>query len=61
MARYRVLTTSFIENKLVEEGTIIEYSGDAADNLQLVSNNVGRPGVEADGGFYQPQGASDLA
>lgn len=61
MARYRVLTTSFIANKLCEEGTIIEYTGEAGDNLQLVGNDVGKPGVEAEGGFYQPTGAADLA
>ena len=61
MARYRVKTTSFICDKLVEEGTIIEYTGEAADNLELVGNDVGSPGVEADGGFYQPDSAADLA
>jgi len=61
MARVRVLTTSFIENKLCEEGTIMEYSGELADNLELVGNNVGSKGVEADGGFYQPTSAADLA
>ena len=61
MARYRVLTTSFIANKLCEKDTIVEYSGDAADNLELVDGSVGKPGVEADGGFYQPESAADLA
>ena len=61
MARYRVLTESFIENKLVPVGTIIEYSGTPGDNLQLVDNTVGQPGTEADGGFYQGNNAADLA
>jgi hypothetical protein len=61
MARYRVKELSFIENKLVEEGKIIEFSGTPGDNLELVNDNAGAPGVEANGGFYQPQSAADLA
>ena len=61
MARYRVKETSFIADKLVEEGTIIEYTGIPAANLELIDSDVGAPGVEADGGFYQPEDASDLA
>lgn len=61
MSRYRVKVTSFIENKLIEPGTIIEYTGIPGDNLEAVGDDVGAPGVEAEGGFYQPSNASDLA
>lgn len=36
MAKYRVLQTSFIDNRLVHEGEIIEYDGDAGHNLELI-------------------------
>ena len=60
MARYRVLKTSFISNKLVNPDQIIEYTGEASDNLELVGDEVGAPGVEAEGGFYQPKTVDDL-
>lgn len=34
MAKYRVLTTSFIGNTLVAEDTVIEYDGIPHDNLE---------------------------
>ena len=37
MAKYRVLQTSFINNSLVNEGDVVDYDGEAADNLELVS------------------------
>lgn len=36
MAKYRVLQTSFIDNKLVNEGEIVEYDGEAGHNLELI-------------------------
>lgn len=33
---YRVLQRSFIDNRLVEEGEIIEYDGEAGSNLELI-------------------------
>lgn len=36
MAKYRVLQTSFIDNKLVHEGEIVEYDGEASHNLELI-------------------------
>lgn len=36
MAKYRVLSKSFIDNHIREEGEIIDYDGDAADNLELI-------------------------
>lgn len=34
MAKYRVLTKSFINNSLVEEGAVIDYDGVPSDNLE---------------------------
>jgi hypothetical protein len=36
MPTYKVLQKSFIGNRIVEEGELIEYSGKAGKNLQLV-------------------------
>jgi len=36
MAQYRVLEKSFIDNNIVEEGAVIEYAGEASNNLELV-------------------------
>lgn len=36
MAKYRVLTKSFINNALVEEGEIVEYEGIPHDNLEPI-------------------------
>lgn len=36
MARYRVLTRSFINSALREEGDVIEYDGVAGKNLLLL-------------------------
>ncbi|HET8869799.1 MAG TPA: hypothetical protein VFM48_05100 [Aquabacterium sp.] len=36
MAKYRVLAKSFINNALVEEGTIVEYDGVPSDNLEPI-------------------------
>lgn len=37
MGKYRVLETSFIDNKLVKPGEIVEYEGEASGNLKAVS------------------------
>lgn len=34
MAKYRVLTKSFIGNTIVEEGTVIDFDGVPSDNLE---------------------------
>lgn len=36
MPQYRVLQKSFIGNRIVEEGEIIDFDGEASDNLELV-------------------------
>lgn len=36
MAQYRVLTTSFINNSIQEEGAIVEYDGKPGSNLELI-------------------------
>lgn len=35
--KYRVLTKSFINNAIREEGDIVEYDGKAGSNLELIS------------------------
>lgn len=34
MAKYRVLVPSFLDNKLVQEGDIVDYDGTPSDNLE---------------------------
>lgn len=34
--KYRVTRKSFINNALCDEGDIVEYDGNASDNLELV-------------------------
>lgn len=36
MAQVRVLQKSFIGNRIVEEGEVVEYDGELSDNLELV-------------------------
>lgn len=40
MAQFMVLEKSFIDNALVEEGTVIEYAGVPGPNLQLLDGEV---------------------
>jgi hypothetical protein len=43
MPQYRVLQKSFINNQLLDEGAVIEYDGEASDNLQLLVEPVVEP------------------
>lgn len=36
MPKYKVLQKSYINNKIVEEGEIVEFDGDVSDNLKLM-------------------------
>lgn len=36
MPQYRVAQKSFIHNRIVEEGELIDYDGEAADNLEPI-------------------------
>ena len=38
MARYNVLETSFINNAVYEAGSVIEYDGEVAGNLELIDD-----------------------
>lgn len=40
MAQYRVLTKSFINNSIVEEGEVIEFDGKPGSNLELVQDEA---------------------
>ena len=39
MARYRVLTTSFINNSIQQEGVVVEYDGKPGSNLELIEDD----------------------
>jgi hypothetical protein len=45
MAKYRVLTKSYINSSLVEAGAIVEYDGRPGSNLELVE--AAEPKAEA--------------
>lgn len=36
MAQYKVLVESFINNSIVQEGELVDYDGEASENLELV-------------------------
>lgn len=39
MARYKVLETSYINDAIIEPGTIVEYQGEPGANLELVKED----------------------
>ena len=45
--RVRVLEKSFIDNRLVDEGAIIEYDGDLGPNLEAVDEAPAKRGKAA--------------
>lgn len=47
MAKYRVLTKSFINNTIVEAGDVVEYDGKPGSNLELVEAD--KPEAKAKG------------
>lgn len=40
MAQYRVLTKSFINNSIAEEGDLVEFDGKPGSNLELVQDEA---------------------
>jgi hypothetical protein len=48
MAKYRVLEKSFIGNSIAEEGQVVEYDGEAANNLELVEDEKPAKKAKAD-------------
>ena len=46
MAKYKVLEKSFINNAIVEEGAVVEYDGEASNNLELIDEK--KPKAKAD-------------
>ena len=40
MATYRVLVKSYINHSIVEEGAIVEYDGEPAENLEPIDRPV---------------------
>lgn len=65
MARYKVLEASFIENKLVEKGDEVEYTGEPGANLELITGRRKiAEGEDANGTVYKAPhdgSADDLA
>ena len=47
MAKYRVLTKSFINNTIVEAGALVDYDGKPGSNLELVEGD--KPEAKAKG------------
>lgn len=43
MPKYRVLMKSFINNSIVEEDSVVEYDGEASDNLELIEDEALAP------------------
>jgi hypothetical protein len=48
MAKYRVLTKSYINSTIVEAGAIVEYDGKPGSNLELVEAAELKAEVKAD-------------
>ena len=48
MAQYKVLERSFIDNRIYEEGAIVEYDGDAGPNLEVVGKSKGSKNAAED-------------
>lgn len=51
MPQYRVLQKSYVGNRIVEEGEVVEYDGEASDNLELIKPAKGK---KADAQAEQP-------
>jgi hypothetical protein len=63
MAQYRVLTKSFINNSIQEEGAIVEYDGKPGSNLELIDDGKSEPqkGKGKKGGVASaPDDAADV-
>jgi hypothetical protein len=48
MATYKVLKTSFINNALYKEGDVVEWDGEAGDNLQKLSKKAAAAAATGD-------------
>ena len=48
MAKYRVLTKSYINSTIVEAGAIVEYDGKPGSNLELVEAAEPKAEVKTD-------------
>lgn len=46
MPKYKVLQKSFINNRIAEEGEIVEYDGDVSGNLELMKKGKAKPEPE---------------
>lgn len=50
MPQYRVLQKSFIGNRIVEEGEVVDYDGEPSENLELIKQAKGKKAAEASEG-----------
>lgn len=48
MPRYRVLQKSFIGNRIVEDGEVVEYDGEPSGNLELIEQPKQAKGKKAE-------------
>ena len=47
MPQYRVLAKSYIGNRIVEEGEVVDFDGEPSDNLELVEAEKPAKGKKA--------------
>ena len=59
MAQYRVLRTSFINNVIVEAGQIIDFDGEASDNLEAIKGKRSKAAVEPSVDEFSGQPTTD--
>jgi hypothetical protein len=59
MPQYRVLQKSFIGNRIVDEGEIVDYDGEPSDNLELVKKGKKAAESAADAPAADQTGAGE--
>lgn len=59
MAKYRVLTKSYINNSIVEAGELVEFDGKPGSNLELVEGD--KPEAKPVKGKGKGKGAAPAA
>lgn len=60
MAQYRVLQRSFIGNRLVDEGDVVDYEGEPSDNLECIDDAPSKKGKKPTPPDAPPPAGEDL-
>ena len=61
MPQYRVKETSFINNKLVQEGDVVEYDGRPGKNLELIKGKAPKaPKADEPAADEKPEDETEL-